>query len=394
MTDVGSRIWGARLAGLVAAALLLAGCGEAMTPPAPAPTTPVFHEETNPRTLSAWNVVAVSDGALALQDGVVPYDLATSLFTDYAHKLRTIWMPEGAAAAYRDNDVVDFPVGTIISKTFYYPRVPGEGMVTGAVGRWDTQPTDFVGEGLALDQVRLIETRLLVHRAHGWDAIPYVWNAEQTEARLMRAGDAQPLTLVAADGEREEFSYIVPNQNQCAGCHATNNTTREIWPIGPKPRHLNKDYPYADGVHNQLAHWTQVGYLTGAPGDLTLAPQNALWGDESASLDARARAYLDANCSHCHSDVGPADTSGLDLRPDTPLGLAYGVCKLPVAAGSGTGGRRFDIVPGAPDESIFVYRMNSRHPGVMMPELGRATIHREGVDLVSAWIAAMEGSCG
>jgi hypothetical protein len=69
------------------------------------------------------------------------------------------------------------------------------------------------------------------------------------------------------------------------------------------------------------------------------------------------------------------------------------VCKAPVAAGGGTGGRLFDIVPGKPDESILVYRMETTDPAGRMPELGRATTHTEGVDVVSEWIATLEGTC-
>ncbi|NNM13792.1 MAG: hypothetical protein HKO58_05675, partial [Gammaproteobacteria bacterium] len=90
---------------------------------------------------------------------------------------------------------------------------------------------------------------------------------------------------------------------------------------------------------------------------------------------------------------GPADTSGLLLEPDAPHGPSLGLCKLPIAAGTGTGDRKFGIVPGEPDESIFVFRMNSSNPAVMMPELGRSIIHTEGVELIAAWIAQMDGSC-
>ena len=35
---------------------------------------------------------------------------------------------------------------------------------------------------------RLIETRVLLHRPEGWVALPYQWNAEQTDAKLVLAG--------------------------------------------------------------------------------------------------------------------------------------------------------------------------------------------------------------
>jgi hypothetical protein len=51
------------------------------------------------------------------------------------------------------------------------------------------------------------------------------------------------------------------------------------------------------------------------------------------------------------------------------------------------------VVPGKPERSILVYRMDSQDPGVMMPELGRSTTHKEGVALIREWIQQMKGSC-
>jgi uncharacterized repeat protein (TIGR03806 family) len=233
---------------------------------------------------------------------------------------------------------------------------------------------------------------LLVRRADGWVAIAYVWNDEQSDAVLRRTGEVQQLTLHRPDGRETAFSYVVPNQNQCAGCHATNNTTRKLSPIGPNARNLNKPSTFAPGF-NQLDHWLSAGWLAGDFADAATAPRNVVWTDENEPLEARARAYLDANCSHCHSDVGPADTSGLDLRPQIAFGPKFGECKTPVAAGGGSGGRPFDIVPGDPDQSIFVYRLQTTKPGDMMPELGRSLSHEEGVALISDWIASLQGSC-
>lgn len=376
---------------MVAAAALLGGCDR---------QTPEFHAGENPQYLSAWGMLEVGRG-LTLAEGVTPYDLNTPLFTDYAHKLRTVWMPQGASASYRAGDTLDFPVGTVLTKTFYYPVENAGAGFDGRVLKADYE-SGRTGAILSdLGAVRLVETRLLVHRADGWEAAAYVWNDAQTDAVLARIGDAQPMTLVepsgagddASGGAREtRFVYIVPNVNQCAGCHAPNNTTRTLSPIGPKPRHLNKAFVHDGASVNQLTHLQRIGYLDAAE-DIAVAPRNADWRDTSASLDARARAYLDINCSHCHNAVGPADTSGLLLEPDEPLGPKAGLCKPPIAAGSGTGGRRFSIVPGAPDASIFTYRLASVEPDEMMPELGRSLSHAEGVALIRAWIASMEGSC-
>ncbi|HEX3913443.1 MAG TPA: SO2930 family diheme c-type cytochrome [Steroidobacteraceae bacterium] len=347
-----------------------------------------FFAEGRPLKLSDWHVVYAQAGTLALNDRVVPYDLNTPLFSDYAHKLRTVWMPEGRAAKYDAAASFDFPVGTIISKTFYYPLPKGPSSHTGSVARnYDRS----IG-AIKLAAVRLIETRLLVRRADGWAVFPYVWNSAQTEALLARTGDTIPLELVSADGTREVFTYVVPNENQCAGCHVADLKAKQIAPIGTKARHLNRGYAYSSGSENQLVHWTKIGYLAGAPDPLS-APRNAQWQDSAQPLDARARAYLDVNCGHCHSATGPANTTALDLSIFAGADRHLGICKPPVAAGRGTGDHFFDIVPGKPAESILPYRMQSIEPGVMMPEQGRTTTHREGLELIEEWISAMQGTC-
>ena len=102
-----------------------------------------------------------------------------------------------------------------------------------------------------------------------------------------------------------------------------------------------------------------------------------------------ARAYLDVNCAHCHRPGATASNSGLDLRWEQKSPEALGIGKRPVAAGRGAGGHLFDIVPGAPDASILTYRMASSEPGVAMPELGKATVDDDGLDIVRRWIAEM-----
>ena len=357
-------------------ALFITACSETAN-------SPQFHAKDNSALLSDWGMVNVKNGQLELGQDVLPYSLNTPLFTDYAHKLRTIWMGE-RAAVYNDTDVLDFSVGTVISKTFYYPVDQAEGVIKTA----DLQPVTQK-HGLKLASHILIETRLLVRRETGWEPLSYVWNEAQSQARLTRIGALKKLTL-NEDGQMTEFSYLVPNINQCAGCHAPNNTSREIKPIGPKARHLNGDYKYADGAMNQLSKLTELGYLSGMP---NTAPKAAIWNDKSFSLNDRARAYLEINCAHCHNPVGPADTSGLHLNPDNESQPHLGICKNAVAAGSGTGGRKYDITPGEPDNSIFLYRMETRDPSAMMPELGRSLVHDEGVKLIAYWISDMAGGC-
>lgn len=330
-------------------------------------------------------MLEVKNRALTLRADALPYDLNTPLFTDYTHKLRTVWMPEGQSARYRETQHFDFPVGTVFTKTFYYPKRGGKLL------RTESYERDIKGQGLNLETVQLIETRVLVKREAGWEALPYVWNDRQTEAHLEITGDIKPLLIGDSEGD-QSFNYVVPSKNECASCHAVNHTSAMIVPIGPKARHLNKQYQhYHNGADDQLAVWQKAGYLNDVPEN---APGAALWkAGAYDQLEYRARSYLDINCGHCHNPAGPADTSALFLQAGETRMRHLGVCKPPVAAGRGSGGHSVSIYPGKPSASIMISRMESTDPAKMMPELGRSLVHSEGVSLIARWIESLEGEC-
>ncbi|MGE0625333.1 MAG: SO2930 family diheme c-type cytochrome [Pseudomonadales bacterium] len=361
---------------LTAAALLLAlsGCGDGGA-------VRFFEPDAYPAQLSEWNLLHVEGDRLRLGDGVEAYDLNTPLFTDYAQKLRAIYLPPGTAAQYRDTDAFEFPVGTVLVKTFFYPKGDEPGQVRASY--------DWAPGQTALDRsrVEILETRLLVHQAHGWDALPYVWRGD--DAVLTLAGSLSRLTLSHDDGRSEPLPYIVPTRNECAACHATDHTAGALEPIGPKARHLNRGY--LEGPDNQLTTMAEAGRLLELPA-IADVPANARLGGDGPVAD-QARAYLDVNCGHCHNPRGAADTSGLLLDAATTSTRAMGFCKPPIAAGQGTGGRTYSIVPGDPDDSIIVFRMATSDPGARMPEIGRSLVHAEGVKVVSDWIGSLTGEC-
>lgn len=301
--------------------------------------------DTLPPKLSDFRFFRPTPSGFTPNAGVIRYTLNTPLFSDYTEKYRYIWMPKGQRATYSKDGVFTFPVGTALIKTFGYPD-------------------------------RLIETRILLRRASGWVALPYVWNEESSDAELKRAGKRVDVTFTAPSGQLHNISYAVPNANQCKGCH---DVAGVLTPIGPKARNLN------DGA--QLQNWRRMGMLDRLP---TNAPAVPRFDDERAPIATRARAYLDVNCGHCHNKSGPANTSGLWLdwhqKADTNLGLN----KRPTAAGRGSAGHEFAIAPGKPGQSYLISRMESLDPGIAMPELGRATVDAEGVALLKRWIAEMK----
>lgn len=314
--------------------------------------------------LSAYGLFEGNGATQTPVAAAVPYDLNTPLFSDYAVKHRFVRLPSGESARYDEDGVFEFPVGTIIAKTFAYPH---------------DMRDQSKGE-------RLIETRLLIHRPEGWTGYPYIWNDEQTDATLKVVGGVRPVRWIHKDGSERTNQYRIPDVNQCMSCHENN---KRMSPIGLRARHLNKDFNYPSGHENQLTHWSKRGILKGAP-VAEQAPRAAVWNDPATgTLDQRARIWLEINCAHCHNPNGPARTSGLDLMASQPDRYKWGVFKGPVAAGQGTGGRSYDVVPGKPDESILVYRLESTTTGIMMPELSRRLVDTEGVAIIREWVASL-----
>lgn len=344
----GWRVWA--VASGVVMASFLSPLGFAPAPPKP--------------LLSDYPFFADPLPTLTPATGVFPYEVNAPLFSDYAEKARFIYLPAGQKMTYSPNTAFDFPVGAVIIKNFYY---------------WHDAARPEKGR-------RILETRLLLREEKGWKVLEYLWNAEQTDAALEVAGATLPVEWQDAAGKKRRVEYTAPNLNQCKGCHSYDG---QFVPIGITARQLNRK----QDADNQLLVWEKAGWLE-LPADFDTATAPRLTDyrlpPSNTSHEAAARAYLDGNCAHCHNPHGPASTSGMFLEHDQTNPERLGIGKPPVAAGRGSGDRKYGIVPGKPNESILVYRMESDDPGIRMPELGRQTMHREGVELVKAWIRGMK----
>jgi uncharacterized repeat protein (TIGR03806 family) len=390
-----------------ASALFLTACGDdganhgpdGDLPPSCPPTPPVigdgvdlgqpvrFEPCADPSpNLSDYNLFAwdAATGTFTYNERVVPYDMNTELFTDYALKARAVYVPEGSVATYEPKEVLEFPVGTVLIKNFYYPA--------------DFQQPD--------QELRLIETRLYVHRPTGWEGLPYVWNEEGTDAAYLPAGKGEAIAFVDRYGESVVANYLVPQKNQCRQCHerfepdpASGIVVQT--PIGPKARYLNRtrDFGGDVGERNQLEYLAELGMLTGVPDDLDgierafdfrQIVENGHDELDDVALNKASRDYLDINCAHCHNpNHSQGVTSQLFLNYDNTSLFNLGVCKRPGSAGD-VQGRTHDIVPGDPDASILNFRIESVTPGQMMPLLARSLRHAEGTDLVREWVARMD----
>ena len=253
------------------------------TPVEPDPVSPVVFDlnEYPFETLSEYNFFEGDLSSLDPVYGVLPFTLNSTLFTDYAKKKRFVWMPDNQQAAYvADAEILEFPVGAILIKNFYYDNVLPE------------------------NRTMIIETRLMYKTETGWAFANYLWNDEQTEAYFYLTTESSFVSFDwLENGVQKSVNYKVPRFAECFTCHNKYDTP---FPIGPKPQNLDLNYAFEDGAMNQLGKWIEQGYLDGSnlPSSINAV---ANWKDTSESLENRVRSYLDINCAHCHSDQSYCD---------------------------------------------------------------------------------------
>jgi uncharacterized repeat protein (TIGR03806 family) len=352
----------------VSFSLSLTGCGEDPGEAEPACELNLPEDGEPFETLSEYCFFQGEMTAHEPSEGVYAYDVNTVLYSDLSQKLRFIALPEGEKIGFHETEKWEFPVGATLVKTFYYPNDARDA----SKGR------------------NILETRLLVRRQNGWHTEVYRWNEEQAEADHYLVGKSVEVDWIDETGEEVTSQYLIPAKSDCKSCH---NHSDEIVPLGPRSRQLNGPYDFGDGPVNQIEHYAGLGLFDVEPPATNELPKLIDPADETEPLDLRARTYLEGNCAHCHSEGGPARNSGLYLDINETEPYRWGVCKPPIAAGGGSGGNPYDIVPGEPDRSIMIYRMSSMDPEVKMPELPLRTVDEFGVGLVSEWIAEMDGEC-
>lgn len=317
--------------------------------------------------LSEYNFFKGTISDLEPVYGVLPFQPASQLFTDYASKKRFIWMPDGASGNYvSDNKVINFPNGTVLIKNFYYENV------------------------LPSNTKKIIETRLMIKKPEGWIFANYIWNEEQTEATYNETGGFLNGLEFVHNGQTKTANYRIPSKSECTTCHSNNEA---IVPIGPKPQNLNFAINFADGNKNQLQKLKDFGYINNEiPANIVSTVD---YTDTSKSLDLRARSYLDINCTHCHTQGGFSQTYPVKYDfTQTPNYYDLGFCQeTNFMLNFFPEGVNKIIYPGDHLQSIIHYRMAATHGPIVMPYIGRSIVHEEGVNLVDNWINSFLEGC-
>jgi uncharacterized repeat protein (TIGR03806 family) len=325
-----------------------------------------------PDLLSGWGLFK----SIPLQipeDGVVPFEVTSALFTDDAAKFRFVQLPEGGQIHYSNTERWLNPTGTIYIKTFAYP-------VNGTMPELGYQ---------------LIETRLIVFGEDKVDTWAYVYpEGDNSDAVRVNSGPTLPVSYINALGEEISLDYEVPSVPECKDCHGIAPTRS----LGPSSGMFNRNNDYGPGVGvvNQIDYMDSLGMFDVDPPpevDERTTYVTAPAVDATADLHDRVRSYFDSNCSHCHAPDGEISDKGLylDYQSMDPNGgtnfFTWGVCKPQSSGGNGLDcDQPRDVEPGDPGASFLLCRMESIAAGERMAPLGRTTVHGDGVELIREWI--------
>lgn len=299
--------------------------------------------------------------ALIPATGLIPYSVASPLWTDYSTKRRWIAIPDGQQIGFRAEGSWDFPVGTVLVKHFGMERVADDP-----------------------DSEDPLETRVLILQTGGWVGVTYQWNDEGTDARLLRERASETLTVADArfpDNQRVQ-TYTYPGPDDCLRCH----TQAAGRVLGPRTRQLNSDQDYAGVTDNQLRSWNHIGLFRSDIGPAGQYAAHLGLDDDGASLEARSRAWLDSNCGYCHIPGGPVP-GNLNLDSRVPLAGMNALDVLPGSGDLGIADARL-IAPGDPARSVLLARIHSTGTG-RMPPLGRALSDPQAVEIITRWIDSL-----
>lgn len=317
---------------------------------------------TFPRKLSETGLFA-SVIAQTPAPGVLPYSINAEPWADHAIAERLVAIP----------DELSIP-------NFF---------TTKALGVTATFPKDAVfAKTLSLEMQhgqpasrRRIETQLLHFDGIDWQTYAYQWNDDQSDAVLLAAAGAEQtfdIVDAKAPGGKRSQTWRFAGRAECQRCH--NKWSGSA--LGFIPAQLNKNHSYGDTSASQLDTLAHIKIVE-IPPAIEKRPQLAHPRDASADLEGRARAYLHANCSHCHRQhAGGAVLSMMHF--DLPLEKTNMLGARPSQGTFGIHAAQV-VAPGDPFRSVLLYRM-AKLGGGRMPHIGSMEIDHEGVRLIHDWV--------
>jgi putative heme-binding domain-containing protein len=318
--------------------------------------------------------------------GLVPFDVIAPQWCDGATKERFLGLPGESKIEFEG---------------ILYPQ-PAPGAPPG----WKLPDGAVVAETLFLEMEpgnpssrRRLETRVLHNqRLVGTEEVgdqylqgyTYIWNDEQTDAVLLEDPQGKDRAFALRDpkapGGKRQQTWHFPSRTECTACH--NMAAKYV--LGLQTLQMNRDHDYDGVAANQLKAFEHAGLFTRPlPAPPAEMPRLVDYRDASQDVNLRARAYLHANCSHCHRKWGGGNAefqllATLELGETGTLGVRpqQGTFNIPNA-------RIF--APHDPYRSVAFYRMSTVGPG-RMPRIGSGVVDEAGVKLIHDWVAQLPGT--
>ncbi|MDN3493592.1 PQQ-dependent sugar dehydrogenase [Winogradskyella bathintestinalis] len=312
-------------------------------------------------------------------DGFVPYELYESFWSDGALKKRWIAVPNNDGVhsgpaeqiKYSEYGEWEFPPGTVVIKQFDLPIDDNDSSI-----------------------IKKIETRFSVMGNDGkMYFLTYNWNDDQTDAVLQTTSLNEPVEITTIGGGTRTQMWHFPSNSECIDCHNDANKGN----LGLRARYLNTEYDYSTHdssgqISNQLVTLSHLGILdqpitdTDTPNILS----NKSLQDPEATINEKARSYLDLNCAYCHRHDN-SNRAEFDLRVFNSL-EATELLTAGILNPLNIDPNEEIVYAGDASKSILYHRMNSVNPNVMMPPLAKTIIDQPAVDLIEAWIDQLDGN--
>jgi hypothetical protein len=296
---------------------------------------------------------------LTPEPALLPYEVQVPLWSEGAEKRRWISLPPGGRIEADPNLPWSFPTGTLLLKSFAL----------------DLDETDAV-------PARLLEVRAMAQTIDGWRYA--TWRIDPSSGEGRRIGEqGEPEALVVRTADAlQPVSWWYPSVVGCETCHR--RYAEEV--LGPRTAQLDRVVRLDGGWVRQIDAWAASGWLSEPVAEHGASLPRV---DGAAPVAARARAWLDGQCAHCHLPGGFVSPDvHLDLRFDRTL-AETGLCEPPNHASWGLPGELL-VAPGDVEGSQLVHRLVPGHARSMPPGVERADA--EGLNLIAEWISGL-GAC-
>ncbi|MGC6464980.1 MAG: PQQ-dependent sugar dehydrogenase [Akkermansiaceae bacterium] len=313
-------------------------------------------ERTIPETLSETGLFE-DLSTLNPNPGLFRYPVNLPFWSDHAIKQRWFALPEGTGTiGFNKDQPWTYPAGMVWVKHFDLETKRGDP-----------------------ETRKRIETRVFVKTEDSAYGVSYRWNEEGTEARLVGEEGVEWELEVEEEGRSLAQRWRIPSRAQCMSCH--NSKAGSALSFNTKQLNLQGELSGSTGNFIELLE--SHGFLTGLSGQVATMPRYVRANETSFSLGARARSYLDVNCSVCHQLDGNSPVV-FDTRSHLALAATGMMNGIPTRESFHPDDRL--IVPGQPDHSIIFNRLTGAQGYSRMPPFGSTVVDEEGAGLLREWI--------